>query len=87
MSFTPLENSDDHVLVSVSIDSPLNILGVHFFIAQVMAVLVLIGMVFLNNWQMFCGMISFKRSASAAGTESFEWVQVGIDVYISYRRY
>ena len=29
----------------------------------------------------------FKLSASAAASEFFEWVQVGIDVYISHRKY
>ena len=29
----------------------------------------------------------FKLSASAAASKSCEWVQVGIDVYISHRKY
>ena len=29
----------------------------------------------------------FKLSASAATSEFYEWVQVGIDVYISHRKY
>ena len=29
----------------------------------------------------------FKLSASAAASEFFEWVQVGIDVYIPHRKY
>ena len=29
----------------------------------------------------------FKFSASAAASELFEWVQVGIDVYIPHRKY
>ena len=29
----------------------------------------------------------FKLSASAAASEFFEWVQVGIDVYISHHKY
>ena len=29
----------------------------------------------------------FKRSASAAASEFYEWVLVGIDLYIPYRKY
>ena len=29
----------------------------------------------------------FKRSASAAPSEFCEWIQIGIDVYIPYRKY
>ena len=29
----------------------------------------------------------FKLSASDAASEFFEWVQIGIDVYISHRKY
>ena len=49
--------------------------GMSCFIALLMAVLVLIGMVFKI----------FKLSASAAASEFCEWVQAGIDAYIPHR--
>ena len=46
MAFPPLGNSD-HVVVSVSIDFPINSNGMPRFIAQLMTILVIIGMVFV----------------------------------------
>ena len=48
-------------------------------------ILVLIGMVLVIVWRMFHGRISL--SASTAASEFCEWLQVGIDVYISHRKY
>ena len=60
--------------------------GMPHFIARVMTILVLIGMVFMIirdvPWEDI-----FKLKASAAASEFCEWVQVGINVYIPHRRY
>ena len=45
--FTLLGNPDQ-VFVTVSIDFPLKVLGLNFFIAQLITILFLIGVVFLN---------------------------------------
>ena len=56
------------------------------FIAGLMTILVLIGMVFVIFGRFPMGGY-FKRSASAAAIEFFEWVKVGIDVYIPHCKY
>ena len=59
MAFPPLRNSD-HVVISFSIDFPLFHNRMSCFIALLMAILVLIGMVFVIIWEMFYGKISLK---------------------------
>ena len=87
MAFPPLGNSD-HVVVSVSIDFPINSkqdtpfhrMAYNYSHA---------------NWDGLGDHLRdvplediFKLSASAAAaTEFCEWVQVGIDVYIRHRKY
>ena len=74
MAFPPLGNSD-HVVVSVSIDFPITSkrdAPFHHLPDHLRDVL----------WEDI-----FKLSASAAGSEFCEWVQVGIDVYIPHRKY
>ena len=86
MAFPPLGNSD-HVVVSVSIDFPINskqdILFHHVAYDNSCA-----------DRDGLCDHLRdvpwediFKLSASAAASEFCEWVQVGIDVYIPRRLY
>ena len=59
------------------------------FIAQLMTILVLMGMLFMIIWDMFHRRISLSSVLllpSAAAIEFCEWLQVGIDVYISHRK-
>ena len=86
MAFPPLGNSN-HVVVSVSIDSPTNskqdtpfhCLAYDYSRAD------------WNGLRDHLRDIPwediFKLSASAAASEIFEWVQVEIDVYIPHRKY
>ena len=86
MAFPPLGNSD-HVVVSVSIDSPTNskedtpfhCLDYGYSRADWDGLRDHLRDVPLED--------IFKLSASAAASEFFEWVQVGIDVYIPHRKY
>ena len=86
MPFPPLGNSD-HVVLSVSIDFPSN--------SQQDAPFHRIAYDYSHaDWNGLCDHLRdvpwediFKLGASAASCESCEWVQVGIDVYISYRKY
>ena len=86
MAFPPLGNSD-HVVFSVSIvfpsysqrDASFRCIAYYYSCA---------------NWDGFCDHLRdvpwediFKLSASAAASEFCEWAQVGIDVYIPYRKY
>ena len=86
MAFPPLENSD-HVVVSVSIDFPINskqdtpFHGMTYNYSRA-------------DWDGLCDHLRdvpwediFKLSASANASEFREWVQVGIDVYIPHRKY
>ena len=86
MAFPPLGNSD-HVVVSVSIDFPINskqdtrFHRVAFDYSR-------------TDWDRLRDHLRdvpwediFKLSASAAVSEFCEWVQVGIDVYIPHRKY
>ena len=86
MAFPPLGNSD-HVVVSVSIDFPINSKQDTLF-----------HRVAYNysraDWDGLRDHLRdvpwediFKLSASAAASEFCEWVQVGIDVYIPHRKY
>ena len=86
MAFPPLGNSD-HVVVSVSIDFPINSKQDTPFhrVASVY---------FCADWDGLRDHLRdvpwgdiFKFSASAAASEFCEWVQVGIDVYIPHRKY
>ena len=87
MAFLPLGNSD-HVVVSVSIDFPINSKqGAPFHrVAYDYS---------RTDWDGLCDHLRdipwddiFNLSASAAAASEFcEWVQVGIDVYIPHRKY
>ena len=86
MVFISLENSD-HVVVSVSIEFPSNWKRdspFHRIACDYSHV----------DWDCLCDHLKevpwediFKLSASAASSKFFEWVQVGIDVYIHHRKY
>ena len=86
MAFPPLRNSD-HPLVSVSIDFPSSSqwnVSFHCMAYDYSRA----------NWDVFCDHLKdvpwediFKLGASAAASEFYDWVQVGIDVYIPQRKY
>ena len=86
MAFPPLGNSD-HVVVSVSIDFPLN--------SQRDAPFHHIAYDFCHaDWDGLRDHLRdapwadiLKLNASAAASKFCEWVQVGIDVYILHRKY
>ena len=86
MAYPPLGNSD-HVVVSVSIDFPTN--------SQQDAPFHRIAYYYsFADWDGLDDHLRdvpwediFKLGASAAASEFFEWVQVGIDVYIPHRKY
>ena len=90
MAFLPLGNSD-HVVVSVSIDFPSYSQWHAHFIALLMTLLMLIGVVFLIIWEMFHGRISLNSvpllQQNSLAAEFWEWVQVGTDVYIPHWKY
>ena len=86
MAFPPLGNSD-HVAVSVSIDFPINSkqdTPFHHMAYDYTCA----------DWDGLCDHLrdvpredTSQLSASAAASEFFEWVQVGIDVYIPHHKY
>ena len=86
MTFPPLGNSD-HVVVSVSIDFPINSkqdTPFHHMAYDYSCA----------DWDGLRDHLRdvpweniFKLEASTAASEFCEWVQVGIDVYISHRKY
>ena len=86
MAFPPLGNSD-HVVVSVSIDFPSN--------SQRDAPFEQIAYDYSHaDWDGLRDHLRdvpwkdiFKLGASAAANEFYEWIQVGIDVYIPHRKY
>ena len=86
MAFPPLGNSD-HVVVSVSIDFPSN--------SQWDAPFHHIAYDYsCTYWDGLCNHLRdvpwediFKLCASATASEFCEWVQVGINVYITHRKY
>ena len=86
MAFPPSGNSE-HVVVSVSIDVPSN--------SQQDALFHRIDYDYsCADWDSLCDHLRdvpwediFKLGTLAAGGEFCEWVQVGIDVYIPYRKY
>ena len=86
MAFSPLENSD-HVVVSVSIDFPINSKQYTPFYRVAYSYS-------LADWDSLCDHFGdvpsediFKLSGSGASSEFCEWVQIGIDVYIPHRKY
>ena len=86
MAFCPLGNSD-HVVVSVSIEFPINSKQDTPFCCMAYDYS-------RCDWEGLCDQLRdvpwediFKLSASAAASEFCEWVQVGIDVYIPHRKY
>ena len=84
MTFPPLGNSD-HVVVSVSIDFPINTKQgalFHRIAYDYSRADYLYDHLRDIPWEDI-----FKLSASAAASEFCEWVQVGIDVYIPHRKY
>ena len=86
MAFPPLGNSD-HVVVSVSIDFPINSKQDTPFhrVAYGYSRAGWNGL--LDHLRDVPWEDIFKLSASAAASEFCEWVQVGIDVYIPHRKY
>ena len=86
MAFPPLGNSD-HVVVSVSIDFPSNSqwdTPFHHIAYDYSC----------TYWDGLCNHLRdvpwediFKLCASATASEFCEWVQVGINVYITHRKY
>ena len=65
--------------------------GMPHFIALLMTLLMLIGVVFLIIWEMFHGRISLNSvpllQQNSLAAEFWEWVQVGTDVYIPHWKY
>ena len=86
MDFPQLGNSD-HVVISVSIEFPLNSKRDVPFHLIVYDYLVLIRMVFVIIWEMFLGKISLNSILPLLLVKFFEWIQVGIDVYIPHCQY
>ena len=86
MAFPPLGNSD-HVVVSVSIDFPINSKQDNSFhcVAYDYSPADWDGL--RDHLRDVPWKDIFKLSASAAASEFCEWVQVGIDVYISHHKY
>ena len=86
MTFPPLGNSD-HVVVSVSIDFPINSQQDAPFhrIAYDYSCADWDGL--RDNLRDVPWEDIFKLDASAAASEFCEWIQVGIDVYIPHRKY
>ena len=86
MAFPPLGNSD-HVVVSISIDVPLNSQrdAPFHYIAYDYSRADRDGL--LDHLRDVPWEDIFKLSASAAVSEFCEWFQVGIDVYIPHRKY
>ena len=86
MAFHPLGNSD-HVVVSVSIDFPTNLQRYAPFhsIAYDYSRADCDGLP--DHLRGVSWEDMFKVGASAAASKFCEWAQVGIDVYISHRKY
>ena len=61
--------------------------GMPHFITLLITILVLIGTVFMIILRDVPWDDIFELSASAAASEFCEWVQIGIDVYISHCKY
>ena len=86
MAYPPLGNSD-HVVVSVSIDIPINSKQDTLFhcVAYDYSCADWDGL--HDNLRDVPWEDIFKLCASTAASEFCEWVQVGIDVYIPHRKY
>ena len=61
--------------------------GMPCFIAFLLDILVLIGTVIVIIWEMFHGRISLNSVLLLLLVKFFEWVQVGIDLYIPHWKY
>ena len=79
--------NSDHVIVSVSIDFPINSKQDVLFHCMVYDYS-------CADWNCLCDHLRdvpwkdiFKLSASTAASELWEWGQVGIDVYIPHGKY
>ena len=85
MAFLPLGNSD-HVIVSVSVDFPTNSQRDASFhcIASDYSLADWDGL--RDDFRDVPWQDIFKLGASAAASEFWEWVQIGIDVYIPHRK-
>ena len=86
MTFPPLGNSDN-VVVSVSIDFPTNSKRDAPFLYTAYDYSRAYGDGLHDHLRGVPWEDIFKLSASAASSEFCEWVQVGIDVYISHCKY
>ena len=86
MAFPPLGNSD-HVVVSVSIDFPINSKQDAPFHRIAYDYSCADGDGLCDHLRDVPWKDIFKLGASAAASEFCEWVQVGIDVYIPHRKY
>ena len=86
MALPPLGNSD-HVVVSVSIDFPINSKQDTLIHHMAYDYSRADGDGLRNHLRDVPWEDIFKLSASAAASEFCEWVQVGIDVYIPHRKY
>ena len=86
MAFPPLGNSD-HVVVSVSIDFPINSKQDTPFHCMAYDYSRADRDGLRDHLRDVSWKDIFKLSASAAASEFCEWVQVGIDVYIPHRKY
>ena len=86
MAFLPLGNSD-HVIVSVSVDFPTNSQRDASFhcIAYDYSLADWDGL--RDDFRDVPWQDIFKLGASAAASEFWEWVRVGIDVYIPHRKH
>ena len=86
MTFPPL-GIFDHIVVSVSIDTPSNSERDAPFhrIAHDYSCTYWDGL--RDHWRDVPWDNIFKRCASAAASELHKWIQVGIDVYIPHRKY
>ena len=86
MAFSPLGNSD-HVVVSVSIDFPINSKQDTLFHCKAYDYSCADWDGLRDHLRYVPWEDIFKLSASAAAASEFcEWVQVGIDVYIPHRK-
>ena len=86
MAFPPLGNSD-HVVVSVSIDLPINSKQDAPFQHMAYNYLCADWDDLRDNLRVVPQKHIFKFSTSIAGSKFCEWIQVGIDVYVPCRKY
>ena len=86
MAFPPLGNSD-HVVVSVSIDFPLNSQWDDLFHHTAYDYSHADWDGLRDHFRDVSWEHIFKLGASAAAKEFCEWVQIGTDVYIPHRKY